>query len=1017
MEFRILGPVEAVGQGGAVPLRGSKQTMLLAALLVQPGRVVSVEQLADAVWGEDQPVTVGAALQTCVFRLRRALDAAEPDGGNRITNRQGGYELRADPDELDVAAFRHQVTRARVALTHRAPVDAADALRGALALWRGPALAGIDSRTLRAHAAILDEERLAAVEQHLGVRLVLGQHADLVPELTTLVDTHPTRERLHTHLMLALYRAGRQADALHAYQRARRVLAEELGIRPGQELRELHQRILQGDPELVTPPTGVAQAQPVRRNDLPGDIADFTGRAVEVRRLLDTLPDNDDGGAVAIATIDGMAGIGKTALAVHVAHKLADRYPDAQLFVDLHAHTDGHQPTDPAAALDALLRALGVPGDKIPAELDQRSALWRAELANRRVVIVLDNAASAAHVRPLLPGASGCLVLVTSRRQLAALEAAHTLSLDVLPARDAARLFARVLGDDRAEADSAKADLAVAEIVELCGYLPLAIRIAAARLRTRPTWAAAHLAERLREGQRRLAELAAGDRSVAAAFALSYQHLTPAQQHLFRMLGLQPGPDVDAYAAAALTDRPLEEAERLLEDLVDVHLIGQRSTDRYQQHDLLRWHAHTIARDTESEAARRAAVDRVLDYYLHTANLADGHLVPRGRPLTAELTHPPAYAPRLRDQADALAWCEAEHANLIAAVAYSAEIGSHRHTWQLPQNLWRFFYMRGYTLDWITTHQHGLRAARRLGDRWAEAETLRSFSVVYWHAGRFEEALDHGRQAVARYREIGDAWGEGIARTNFGVVCDYLGRYADAAEHHGAALALLRGIGNAWGEGLALTLLGSVLSQLGRLAEALAHEERALALYRRIGSEWGQSVALTYLGVVCGQLGRYEDALEHSRAAVVLSRRVGDRRGEAVMLANLGVAYGRLGRYDEALAHQQQALELNRRVGVRRDENRMLNDLGEVLSAMGRPANALPQHELALARAVEVNDRVQEARAHRAIAKLLRDSDFDAAREHARRAEAIRAELGFPCQEGTLHDVGCHEGTLQGMSR
>ncbi|KAA2254426.1 tetratricopeptide repeat protein [Solihabitans fulvus] len=1041
MEFRILGPVEVWGSQGQVRLGGAKQLALLSALIMQANRVVSVERLGHALWEEDLPGTVTAALQTYVFRLRRALAAVEPAGGERIVTHQAGYRLRVDPGELDLGIFRGHVERARSAATAELYDEAAKEFQAALALWRGAAFTGVPGSFAQAQAFGLGEEHLAATEEYAEVELELGRHVELIPELTALVAAHPLRERLHGHLMLALYRSGRQAEALQAFQDARRTMVRELGIDPGAELTDLHQRILRGAPELSAAQPQEPPSVPVRRNDLPGDVADFTGRDAEVRRLLAALPSAEEAGAaVVIAAIDGMAGIGKTTLAVHAAHQLTARYPDAQLFIDLHAHTAGHDPVEPGVALETLLRALGVPGEKIPDSMEARAALWRAELAGRRALVVLDNAASAAQVRPLLPGASGCLVLVTSRRRLAALEAAHTLSMDVLPPADARALFAHVAGDERATTDPDATD----EVARLCGYLPLALRIAAARLRQRPAWTTAHLAARLRENQQYLTELAVGDRSVAAAFTLSYQHLDTAQQRLFRLLGLVPGPDFDAYAAAALADRSLGEVEQLLEDLVDVHLLQQRSPGRYRFHDLLHHHARTIAQETDDEHVRYAAVTRMLDYYLHATVLAAQHFQPHRQPPTIDTAKPPAYTPQLPDFAEAVAWLDAEHANLSAVIAYAASTGR-THAWQLPHALWRFYFTRNHIHDWIATHQHALTAARQRADSHARAETLKNLGIAYWMVRRHTEALDHLQEALALHRQIGDQRGEASTLNNLGVVYRQLGRYEDALTHVEQALALQRELGDRRGEGHTLANLGNLYGRLGRPLEALANHQRALTLNRQVAYQWGEANALGNLGNVYARLGRYHDALDHLHQALDLNRQVGYERGEgrvlgllgtvyarlnrcaealdhqeralainrqvgyqwgeAHTLANLGGLYGRLGRYPEALDHLDRALELNRRIGYQRGEGKALGALGIVYLRLGRCAEALEHLHLALDAARAAGDRDGQSELLNDYGEACRAAGRrHAGRLHHQHALSLAERTDNPYQQARAHD-------------
>ncbi|WP_086820742.1 AfsR/SARP family transcriptional regulator [Allokutzneria sp. NRRL B-24872] len=586
VRFRLFGGVEAWVDDHLVDVGHARRQCVLVALLVEANRPVSTEQLIERVWGDCPPASARNALHGYLARLRTA--------GLEINRHPGGYALVVDAKSVDLHRFRQLLAQARSADDERAL-----ALYGeALELWRGEAFAGLDTAWLTTVRTTLEAERAAAELDHTDVRLRCGQHEDLVLPLTARVDQHPLDERVAGQLMLALYRGGRQAEALTRYEQTRACLAEELGTDPGPALRQLHQQILREDPAL---------ALSAPRSDLPGDVADFTGRAEEIRQLLDI----SAGTTVVISAIDGMAGIGKTTLALRAAHQLADRYPDGQLFLDLHGYTEGRQPVEPAAALGSLLCAVGVPTEQIPDSVEERASRWRAELAQRQVLVVLDNAATAAQVRPLLPGTAGSLTLVTSRRRLADLDTACSISLELLPKDDAIALFTRIIGKQRADAEPA----ATEEVAQLCGYLPLALRIAAARLRARSAWTVAHLAERLRDERRRLAELSVGDRSVAAAFSLSYNDLPPERRRLFRLLGLVPGPHWDAYLAGALTATHFTEAEEGLEQLLDVHLLTQPSPGRYQLHDLLREHARSVALTEESEDERAAAVDRVLGYY------------------------------------------------------------------------------------------------------------------------------------------------------------------------------------------------------------------------------------------------------------------------------------------------------------------------------------------------------------------------------------------------------------------
>jgi DNA-binding SARP family transcriptional activator/tetratricopeptide (TPR) repeat protein len=994
----VLGPLEARLDGSPVPVPAGRQSVVLAVLALSAGRSVSVDALALRVWGEALPARVRPSLSTYVTRLRQLL------GMSVIETTPSGYRLMTD--NVDVVRFRQLVAEAAEPTE---PDKARDLLDEALLLWRGEPLEGLRSEALdRDEVPNLTEERLAAIERRTGLYLGTGRAADVTVELRAWTARYPLRETLWHRLISALEACGRQADALAAYQELRRRLRDELGTDPSAELRAAYQRLLAGgqpggvgdqpaSDRRAEPPAG-----PRRRSDLPGDVADFAGRGDEVQRLLAALDGTATAEAgpqaVVISAIDGMAGIGKTTLAVHVAHRLAGRYPDGQLFVDLHGHTAGTPPTDPAAALDVLLRAVGVPGDRIPDAVEERSGLWRAELADRRMLVVLDNAASAAQVRPLLPGAAGSLVLVTSRRRLTDLDTAHTLSLDLLPAADALALFTRIVGTDRvgAEAEAAR------EVVRLCGYLPLAIRIAGARLRTRPAWTVGHLADRLGDARRRLAELAVGDRSVAAAFALSYQHLPPARQRLFRLLGLHPGPSFDARLAAALADLGLDEADGLLEDLLDAHLVQQPAPGRYRLHDLLRDHAAGTAASAEPAEGRQRAVGRLLDYYLHTARRAAAQLDPRtGRPEPAPGT-PPAAAPELDTYQRALDWCEAERANLTAVIGYAAAQGWHTHTWHLASALWRFFVLRGYSDDALTTLGLALAAADRLDEPWLQAEALSSLGLAYQRLGRYVEAVDHQRRALALYQQVEDRAGEAAACNSLGLVYHLLGRYAEALDHQGRALALYRAAGDARGQGRALTSLAFVDTRLGRYERAREHCEEAVRLSRQVGDGECEGIALDTLGIVHQRLGHFDQAHDHYRQALLVRRRIGDRHGEGNALTDLGTLYRQLGLLDEALRHHDEALALIREVGDRSTESQILNNLADAYAAAGQPDAARRHHEQALALAGATHNRYQQARAHDGLAQLLWPTDQAAAVSRWHQALSIYQDLGVPEAEA-LH--------------
>jgi tetratricopeptide (TPR) repeat protein len=646
------------------------------------------------------------------------------------------------------------------------------------------------------------------------------------------------------------------------------------------------------------------------RNDLPGDIADFAGREPELSRLLSvrdgvahTAPT-----AVVIEAIDGMAGIGKTTLAIHAAHRLAGHYRDAQLFIDLHGHTCGQAPTTPAAALDTLLRALGVTADRIPHETDARAALWRAELAGRSILVVLDNAAEAAQVRPLLPGSPGTLLLITSRRRLIDLEAVHTLSLDVLPEATSIALFSGIVGDDRPAAEPD----AVRDVVALCGHLPLAIRIAAARLRTRPVWTVAHLADRLRQAGRPLAELSAGDRSVAAAFALSYGHLDAARQRMFRLLGLNPGPDIDVPAAAALAAVDPAEAERLLESLVDDHLLQQPATGRFRFHDLVRQHAQATALADEPEPARTAALRRLIGFHLQTGHRGSRLLDQQHPPIDVGEPPPGCVPAPLPDDTAAMTWFDGNHQNVLAARQAAEDAGWDMWVWQLAWTLDNFHYRRGHLQANITSWLAGLAAAERLGDVAVQARAHRRLGLVYGPFGMPAEALHHLNRSLALAGEIGDTLGQ--AGVHFVLALHWTNEKDDerALEHATSAQELYGDLEDGKWESRAFALIGACLSRLGRHEEARCHAESGLAMCREGNDVYGEADALDSLAAIAGETGDHGEAMEQSRHALSLWRHLDNTYRQAGTLAAMGDAHQALGHPDQALEAWYQAVDLYR---------------------------------------------------------------------------------------------------------
>ncbi|MHA4812846.1 AfsR/SARP family transcriptional regulator [Streptomyces aculeolatus] len=948
MDFRILGALETRdGTGSLLKPSRRKQRLLLAVLLLRANTPVSTETLLDLLWSDAAPSSARANLQSYVSDLRRLLQRGEPAEAPRLYRANNGYALRAGPAELDAAVFEELAVEGRRALGEQRYSCAVERLTGALAQWRGAVLEDVPlPAALQPEAERLEELRSVVREDCVQARLEIAEPAPLAAELAALTARHPLRERLWAQLMLALYRAGRQADALAAYRRVHRLLDQELGVRPGRMLQNLHRQILSADPVLTPPPAPVRIARQVPRQ-LPPPPQMFTGRLREVAALELV----EDASAVVISAIDGMAGIGKTALAVHVAHRIAGRFPDGQLFIDLHGYTPGVAPVAPDEALDQVLRALGTPPPQIPDGVEERAALFRTRLADRRMLIVLDNAAAENQVAPLLPGAPGCLVLVTSRRRLAGLDSTGAVSLDTLPLPDGVGLFVRTVGEQRVR-DEPPALLA--ELVELCGRLPMAIRISAARLRSHPAWDVALLVDRLRDQHQRLHELEAGHRSVAAALDMSYRHLSPGQQRTYRLLGLHPGPDIDAYATAALLDSTVPHAGRMVEQLLDVHLLHEPAPGRYRFHDLVRAHAARTAAGGPAEHAARAALTRLFDYYRHTAARAADAAYPYRSERRPDVPVVRTPRPDLPDAATALGWLDGELPNLLAAAKHATERGRPEYVSHLSSILHRHLRTRGRYHDALALHDQAVSAARVTGQHVTELEALTGLGHI------------HRRQ----------------------------GRYAQAGEHYQRALRIARATGHHHGELDALSGLGQIYLLQGRRAQAGDHYQRALRIARATGHHHGELDALTGLGHIHRLQGRRTQATGLFEQALRVANAAGHRPGEPDALA--GLIHRLRGRYAQAIVHYRRLLDLARETGNRNWQFEAHQGLGRLRYATGDPAGALTHHDQALALAGELGQPVDQARAHSGLARAHQAlGRRKQARGHWQHALTILAGVGI----------------------
>jgi DNA-binding SARP family transcriptional activator/tetratricopeptide (TPR) repeat protein len=1018
VEFCLLGPVLVRCDGAVVPLP-AKQQMLLAALLLNSGRLVLVDQLAEVLWGTQPPPSARASLHNHVKRLRRSLG----DASGRIRTGPGGYQAQVAPDELDVTQARSMLEAARTAAGEGEWRIASAQATTALLLWRGEPLAGISSDVLAREIPHLTELRLQLTETRLDAELQLGRSAEVISELWRLTAAHPLREHLHALLMRSLYQSGRRAEALAAYQSARTVVIDELGCEPTAELQRLHRQILADDPPsaaTVTPPAATGSA--TGHQQPPGTVGDvtavprmlpaapriFVGRQAESGQVTAAVrrAQAEGTGAVVISAVDGMAGVGKTALGLHIAHRLAESFPDGQLFADLHGYTLGTAPAEAGDVLAGLLQALAVPPQRIPADVPARAALYRQRLAGTRTLIMLDNVASESQVRPLLPGSGGCLVLITSRKRLRALDDAHVVSLDVLPDAEAIALFQQVAGPGRA-ADPALAG----QVAGLCGGLPLALRIAASLLRHRPSWSLEHLADRLRDAQPGLAPFNDSERDLAAIFGLSLAALPAEQRVLYRRLALIPGPDADAYAAAALLGTGLPRAERLLEDLLDHNLLIQQIPGRYRWHDLIRVHASALLQD-DPAADRDAALGRLLDYYQHTASLAE-FLIARD-PRAAPDGNAPGHAPALTEPEQARAWLRTERANLLAALHHATTHGDHQRSVTLTAGLATTLRTDGPWAQAITLHTAAAAAARHLGDRHGEASALAELGNAHGLTGDTAADARYLEQALTLYRGVGDRLGQAAALTDLAVAQGILGDYAGTTQNLEKALNLYRDLRNQRGQANVLLRLGNTRRLTGDLPSALQYLDTALTVYRELGDQPGQANTLNTMGLVrlsagdiAGALRDQENALPLWRelgvpsgvaltqarlgnlhksaddfpaayrdlgAALEAYRELGDQAGEAIVLTHLGDTRRLTGDLPGALHDLREALDLFRQIGSRSNQAWALNYYAATLAATGNHPEALTTYGQALNLARDTTQPGFEALALEGIGTCLLDS-------------------------------------------
>ncbi|WP_214409223.1 AfsR/SARP family transcriptional regulator [Sphaerisporangium fuscum] len=925
MQFRLLGPLEVTGADGSdVKIGRPKLRLLLAILLARANTLVSVESLVDGLWGPRPPESALSNLRTYVWSLRRLLAPADPATAPIMTDPHG-YTIVVPPERLDMLAFERLIADSADVRCRGDSGAAASRLQEALSLWRGAVLENVPLTTdaLVSTAQRLEEQRLTAVEELFDARLALGRHTEVVGELQSWVVRRPLRERLWGQLMLALYRDGRQADALAAYQRLRDHLIDEIGIEPSAPLRTLQSRILHSDPAL-TASFGVAIAEArldaaIRPRQLPPDVATFVGRDDELAALGGVLAPGDVAGTAPAVVIHGPPGAGKSALAVRAVNLWSAYLPDGHLYVNLRGATSGVEPLASGEALGRFLRALGVAAADVPSDVDEAAAVFRSLVAGRRMAILLDNAAAAAQVRPLLPGTAGTPVLVTSRAGLTTLNGATHLRLGPLDPDAARAMLAALIGDARAAADPS----ATGRLAELCDHLPLGLHVAASRLKTRPNWPVRCLVDRLDDERHRLTELAAGDLAVRSSLALSHTILQRSEDpgdraaaRALRMIGLSPVTDMDADVVASLAGTSATEAERMIERLLDAHLVEPSGADRYQMHDLVRLFTHELAAETIPAREATVAVTRLLGHYLATTRSAT-HLAYPSRTHYPVPDVPAARRP-FAGPDEARRWLETERANILALI---------RQSWHGPDEHARlgvgltlalhwFLVMEGYPHDMIELNERAVSLARRLGDRRSEAYANGIIGLALSLAGRPDEAETHLAAELPICRELGDRFGEQRALGNLGVAYLLQNRSDEAIACLERQRAVAGQIGAAVGEVFALSALGQAYHQLGRYDEAIRFTEKALAWYDEANDDYNGSATLQRLGLIYIDLGRLKDAADVLTCSVERARRIRYRRGETTSLIALARTWRLLGATVTAVNCAKAAVAIADTLGV-----------------------------------------------------------------------------------------------------
>ncbi|WP_280717265.1 BTAD domain-containing putative transcriptional regulator [Kitasatospora sp. MAP5-34] len=923
MNYAILGPLEVHSHGRPVEVARPRRRAVLAFLLLHANRRVSIDQLVDALWAEGPPRTARAQVHTAVSALRGGLPE---ELAGQLSSEAAGYRLHVAEGALDSAEFRLRLARARGLAERHQHVEAVRTLRDGLSLWRGAALTGVDAPFAGPAGVRLEEERFAAHELLADLEMRAGRHQELVPELTALSDQYPARESIAERLALALYRSGRQADALAVVSTLRKLLAEEYGLDLGRRLVELEAAVLRGDTALqhsaapsepAPAPAPRSSSDVPRPAQLPRPPAGFVGRSAELASL--SLLLDPTAGEARIAVVNGPAGVGKTALALSWAHSRLAEFPDGQLFVDLHGY-DRADPEVPGRVLERFLMALGVPGYQVPADLSQREDLYRSSMADRRVLLVLDNAHDYQQIRSLLPGSASCLTLVTSRGKLGGLVAdtgAASVPLGMLPIEEAVEVLGRIAGADRVAAtpDAAR------DLARLCGGLPLALRISAVRLVEDPATPLSGLAAELTPEEDRLAGLGlpGDDHTVSRALDHTCMRLTADQARLFQLLGLHPGASIGSAAAEALSGTgellrgsASPRVRQTLRELDAVHLLDQAGPDRYSMHDLVRLYSRESGLLSATE--RDAALTRMFEWYISVGTAAQDLVQPGSPQLPGDLRHVWRGPAPFEDHDGALDWFDQELANLTSLIQLASARDDHRVVWQLSASLARYLTRRHRLDTMLETQRLGERAARAVGNELAAA-TLAGNQAIAYSMRHDPQAREPFERAITTFVRLGELRRAALARLNLGNLEYMLGRLAEACTIQTEGVAAAREAGDDYMLLRALGALGLIRSDLGDHEEARGLLTEALAVAEASGNEHMVDTTRGQLALVLVRLGEFEEALTLGRKSLAAARRDGNPMRVGHNLDEIGLALAGLGRHAEARESWREAAQVLASIG------------------------------------------------------------------------------------------------------